>query len=445
MAAVALNPRNVMALAAFLSFLQERYQGIADARASNATRRLANNANQHLPGIAESLQDTLESQRLLNMFTLHAREREVQAFQALCASAAHRDQIEAWARVVDAETFRLVAADFSAMASRVGAGADAVADNLDRIGRASETLTRDVHDVRIMGNSLLDRLDLYGSFLAVVAAQTLAEIRNAVRALQDISAHLGDHNAILVSGSAGPEGFARHVYDLITMRVDETHTQSQNAEQEEAEHMFFVYHPDTNWWPAFARLVREQPLPAQFCAKSADLDRLCQLMQHARGILAQRTLASSSQRETVFHLLVPAWTNITISEPLHFPDDLHPFRVEGTKHKGQPLVQFNLPRAPAGMLNDVANKISGQNGVARGVSAVVATAAAGWGANGACLATGIGLGALTGLGLLVMVPVWVGSAMVAMPATAEVVDSAVYNALREDPPRILGSLERLET
>ena len=55
----------------------------------------------------------------------------------------------------------------------------------------------------------------------------------------------------------------------------------------EENHLFFVCHPYTNWYPAFHRLIRENPLPPTSGAKSDDLDRLCQRMRGIRKAMVE--------------------------------------------------------------------------------------------------------------------------------------------------------------
>ncbi|XP_014557263.1 hypothetical protein COCVIDRAFT_26055 [Bipolaris victoriae FI3] len=270
----------------------------------------------------------------------------------------------------------------------------------------------------------------------VTLAQTASAIQiaqgnKAIRILTEINDHLGESNSIAVSGSGGPDGFAQHVYDFIREETD-------NIDESEADkHRFFVYHPDTNWYGAFRRLIREDPLPPTFCAKSDNLDTLCQYMQ---GVRAQ------CGKDVVFHLSIPAWSRISIKEPLHFPDGLQPFQVKGRKHKGKPYVEFNLPAAPAGLLHGVANNVPNSicsHATASTVSAAVTAPAVGWGVNGVCLALGVGIGTITGAGMLVGVPIWIATGMPAMSITAPVIEKAVYGALCEEAPRILGSNRRL--
>jgi hypothetical protein len=134
-----------------------------------------------------------------------------------------------------------------------------------------------------------------------------------------------------------------------------------------------------------------------------------------------------------------------MKEPLHFPDDLQPFRVEGTKFDGEGLVKINLPAAPKNLLYGVDNYLDPkwQNKTADVAAVATTLVGTGWGVNGLCLAVGMGFGAITGLGALVTIPIWVSTASYSMPIAAEAIHGAVHDSIREVPPRILGSNSRL--
>ncbi|RFU26136.1 hypothetical protein B7463_g10202, partial [Scytalidium lignicola] len=320
----------------------------------------------------------------------------------------------------------------------VAESAKFVAENMKKIASSADHVVRQVHGIHVIGNSLVDHINYYGRWMQTVSTVQIAQGYQAIQVLTDIKEHLGESNSITVSGSGGPDGFARHVYDLIKEAIDEIVAAERNN------HRFFVYHPDTNWYPAFHRLIKQDPLPPTFCAKSDNLDTFCRYMQEVRTQL-NRELERG--KDIIFHLLIPTWYRISIKEPLHFPDYLQPFRVEGRKHKGKPLVEFNLPAAPAMLLHGVANALDpkSSNTIALGVSTTITLPTVGWGINGACAATGLCLGAATGLGVLVALPVWIGTAIPAMSTAAPVIGNAIYDALCEEAPRILGSNQRLNT
>ncbi|RSM20339.1 hypothetical protein CDV31_000834 [Fusarium ambrosium] len=302
---------------------------------------------------------------------------------------------------------------------------------------ATKGVVREYHGIHVIGDSLVDHINYYGRWMQTISAIQIAQGQQIIQALNVISDHLRDTNTITVSGAGGPDGFARAVYDLIQKKVDDVDQTERHM------HRFFVYHPDTNWYGAFHRLIRETPLPPEFCAKSDNLDTICLFMQDVRRRLMEE---SNKGKDVIFHLLIPSWYSITIKEPLHFPDSLHPLRIEGEKHKGKELVEMNLPTAPNGMLIGISNVLASKlcsNGVARFTSMAITLPAVGWGVNGACLALGLGVGAVTGLGMLAVVPVWFGTTIPAMEKSAPVIAETIYDILSEEAPRILGSTERV--
>jgi hypothetical protein len=258
-------------------------------------------------------------------------------------------------------------------------------------------------------------------------------MQQTVDVLGKIEDNLTDHNSILVSGSGGPEGAAKSVYEFIEMRIGETEGEN---------HRFFVYHPDTVWCPHFYKMIKDKPLPPTFCAKSDDLDKICRYMQSCRKELNDEKKCG---KDVVFHLLIPGYRKLSIKEPLHFPDDLQPFRVEGMKFKGE-LVKINLPAAPKNLLYGVENYLDPkwQNTTADIAAVATTMVGTGWGVNGLCLALGMGLGTITGLGALVTIPVWFSTASYSMPIAAEAIHGVVHDSIREAPPRILGSNTRLD-
>jgi hypothetical protein len=104
------------------------------------------------------------------------------------------------------------------------------------------------------------------SRMQTFSAIQIAQGHQIIQRLTDVGDHLGDSNSITVSGSGGPDGFARLVYDSVVEATDGI------SEVERNNNRFFVYDPDTNWYPAFHRLIRQDPPPPTFCAKSDDLD-----------------------------------------------------------------------------------------------------------------------------------------------------------------------------
>ncbi|KAF4336029.1 hypothetical protein FBEOM_10084 [Fusarium beomiforme] len=194
-------------------------------------------------------------------------------------------------------------------------------------------------------------------------------------------------------------------------------------------HRFLLFRADTNWYGAFNRLMRDNPLPVEFCAKADNLDTICLFMKDVREALIKE---SSTGRKV---------------RTLAFSKQPAPVESDKGKHKGKEFVEMNPPAAPNNMLIGVANVLDPRysNRIAEATSVAVALPVMGWGVNGACLAAGIGLGTLTGLDVSITVPVWIGNAMPTMPYTASVTVIAIHRTLCEGPPAILGSRDLLTT
>lgn len=292
----------------------------------------------------------------------------------------------------------------------------------------------------VPGRSLLESIDYLACWNTVLRSIQVAQGYQAIKALNVIAEHLGDSNCIAVSGAGGPDGFARPVYDFINKKINEIDP------EERKNHRFFVYHDSTNWHPAFDRLTRENPLPPEFVNIPSDnLDHMCLFMREVR----QQLMARDPQRgkAMVFHLLIPSWAKLRIKEPLHFPKDLYPLHIEGVTHGGKAQVELNLPAAPRGLLQGVANVLDPKNWnlIAEGTSLGVGMTTH-FGVSGAFLGLGVGVASLTGIGTLVL-PILFGSGLPGLWASSKAVPACVnatYDSLREEAPRVLGSNQRLE-
>ncbi|KAI9925979.1 hypothetical protein ASPWEDRAFT_37886 [Aspergillus wentii DTO 134E9] len=285
---------------------------------------------------------------------------------------------------------------------------------------------------------LFDRINYLECWNTALRTIQTAQAQRIIKSLDVIAEQLGDRNCIAVMGAGGPEGFARPIYDLIKMKVNKVDVADRKN------HRFFLYHDSNNWHHIFERLTSENPLPPEFINNPCDdLDHACLFMREVR----QKLIAKDEKRGKgiTFHLVIPSWSKLQIKEPLHFPEDLYPLQIEGLKHGGKNQVELNLPAAPAGLLHGVSNVLdpNNWNTIAGGASAAVTLPAVGWGVNGISLAISLGVGTLTGVGPLLAMPLWVGTAPFAMGMSAPIIHETVHNALHEEDPRVLGSTERL--
>ncbi|TEA13182.1 hypothetical protein C8034_v005022 [Colletotrichum sidae] len=234
-------------------------------------------------------------------------------------------------------------------------------------------------------------------------------------------------------GASGPHGLARPLYGIVKRYMEKHQGKG---------HRFYLWHPDNIWHWRFDELLSATPLPNTFDAYSDDLHALVNVMKAARQALPEKHRSG-----VVFHLVIPAWYKIELAMPLHFPDELMPLRLVGPKSSGgKPSVIVNLPRSQEDLVFDGVANVLDPNGyttkaeIAYGATVLVG---GGWGVNGACMAAGAGLGALTGLGAVIMVPVWLGGFVTVGHCAMVTISEKVRDCLREEEARILGSDDRL--
>jgi hypothetical protein len=392
--------------------------------------------NQHAPQLVESLQKSIDSTIIRNQTQTLA----VMQMSTIAGDTGARVEctMETMAETANlmAENTNLMAGDTAHMAKSI----EFLADRVDDMAMNSAGVTKEINGVRIIGNSMLDRMDYHMKFQQMAIMALILEVKKIGENLKGINNELRNSNSLTVQGSHGEHGWAQYVYNFIEQRIEETAEASgkESARKLHEQHRFFVYHPDTDWYPSFRKLITRSPLPPYFVAKSDNLDQLCISMMLVREALIEDY--GDAGKGIVFHLLIPAWYPFEILEPLHFPDELQPLQVEGLKHKGKPFVRFNLPAAPRELLNGIENVrdprgLDTLSEIGMGATWLIGGSAL----NAGCLALGTTAAAATGLGALVLIPVWFGGFFASAETIAKPITMAVGEALQEDPPRILGT------
>lgn len=349
----------------------------SEGSAAKARQRLDNSIGKHVDPIAKKASDFLDTGKELNETCAKSVKRMVIAYEQKAHTLNH--SAESMARNVQK------------VSGSVAKASEAVSSSTGVVEETARTMSESIHNLSQNIDGVFVRLNSSLGAITGLLSQAVAQMHVLNQTLRGIKDELSAQNTLISSGGSGPDGFAKVVYDFAQLHM---------KKPGEDNHRFFLWHPDNSWHGAFESILKDKPLDASFCAYSDDLDRLCVCMKTARQ-------AQSQSPNLVFHLLIPAWYPITITEPLHFPDELQPLRVEGSRHGGGiPQVSFNLPAAQKGLLDGIANILDplSKNSIA----------------TGAAIATGI-----------VAVPIWWAT-------------NKVYNLLCEEAPRILGSNERLK-
>jgi hypothetical protein len=195
---------------------------------------------------------------------------------------------------------------------------------------------RQVHIIRGAFNSTPTFRD---PFLTTALAGLSAEVHQGVQYLKQIGCQLeGLADELSAHTIATVQGWQNTDYGAFLYKYLETEMNTHAAN-----HYFYLFHPDTTWYPVFNERVRENPLSERFGGYSCDLEAIFLWMG-----LNRRSLVSQGQdrEESVFHLLVSAYYPYAINMAYVISEDVGPLVVEGQLHRGKELAWFKFVKVP---------------------------------------------------------------------------------------------------
>lgn len=208
-----------------------------------------------------------------------------------------------------------------------------------------------------IGNQMQSLFSATTIVLEIVKIYQAEQIR---RELKGIADQLRIHNNLVAGGGGGPDGFARNVLDFFNLKVAEytgDYSQHRFRKYRFRQHRFFIYHPDTHWHGAFARIRQEsgsaQPL---LLGLSDDLFAVFRLMLCAR--VALEAEIGDGAKNVTFHLLIPSYCTLVIPRSFVVLGNLLPLTIDGQIAQGERLVWLNLPQMDGfdrPVLNNVGN------------------------------------------------------------------------------------------
>ncbi|KAH8800421.1 hypothetical protein F5884DRAFT_758029 [Xylogone sp. PMI_703] len=173
-------------------------------------------------------------------------------------------------------------------------------------------------------------IDLFQTFLTGAGVvSTFLDVIQGSPAIEHIGLKIHGELEAKV-GLAAPDKFAKHVDKYIRQ-------EAANVYGGDVEHLYFLYHPDTDWHAEFHHIVQSSPVPANFLGMSENLHALCAWM------LFLRKQVSRSNKIVRFHLLIPTYRPLVIKQAFLFPDELYPLTVHGHIHNSREYVWLNLP------------------------------------------------------------------------------------------------------
>ncbi|KAK7748388.1 hypothetical protein SLS62_008651 [Diatrype stigma] len=175
-------------------------------------------------------------------------------------------------------------------------------------------------------------VQLFQSFVAGSVAMGVMQVLQGSGELEKIGIRIhGEMQAH--TGLDAPKKFSE-----IALHYLESETSTVHGDA--LDHLYFLYHPDTDWHGYFHRTF-----PDNFLGMSEHLELLCAFMLFTRRNLRR------SKRHARFHLLIPSYRPMAVRQPYHFAEELYPLTIHGVRHDAQTRVWLNLPGA-AGLPSD---------------------------------------------------------------------------------------------
>ncbi|KAK2666462.1 hypothetical protein RAB80_018119 [Fusarium oxysporum f. sp. vasinfectum] len=145
--------------------------------------------------------------------------------------------------------------------------------------------------------------------ISLVLLDVASAIRRVGASLDAIRSELEIANVARVQGW-GHGGFGAYVHRFVQNEMAAVH-----GTQDGQHHFFYVWHPDSDWYPAFEGRQAEDPLGPAFGGYHHDLATICLRMRADREALIATT---DYGRAAVFHLVIPAYYPLVMDHPIAF-------------------------------------------------------------------------------------------------------------------------------
>ncbi|KAF4331706.1 hypothetical protein FBEOM_14528 [Fusarium beomiforme] len=171
----------------------------------------------------------------------------------------------------------------------------------------------------------------------LVLLDVASAIRRVGASLDAIRSELEIANVARVQGW-GHGGFGAYVHRFVQNEMA-----AVDGTQDGQHHFFYVWHPDSDWYPNFEGRQAEDPLGPAFGGYHHDLATICLRMRADRQALIATT---DYGRAAVLHLVIPAYYPLVMDHPIEFADELLPLVITGGRHRGTDLVWFAFYRDP---------------------------------------------------------------------------------------------------
>ncbi|KAF5982404.1 hypothetical protein FCOIX_3703 [Fusarium coicis] len=248
-----------------------------------------------------------------------------------------------------------------------------------------ETIER--KQIRLVTNAFNSTPNFIACFQAAAVGAVPLILLDVAQSIKRIGASLdGIKDELAISNIAKVQGWADDGFGTYVHRFVQNEMAPVEGCSVGESHFFYVWNPDTDWYPDFERRQKEDPLGPNFGGYHHDLATICVRMRADRRAFIA---TAGDNNKAAFHLVIPTYYPIVIDTPIVFAVELFPLTITGSRHRGTDLVWFNLARRlgyPSPQLDFIGILPLAENKVRAG--AVVASLGCFFG----CLASGVAVG-----------------------------------------------------
>ncbi|KAF4443940.1 hypothetical protein FACUT_1026 [Fusarium acutatum] len=195
-------------------------------------------------------------------------------------------------------------------------------------------------EIRLVTNAFNSTPKFIAYFQAAAVGAVPLILLNVAQSIKRIGASLdGIKDELAISNMAkvqgwADDGFGTNVHSFVRNEMAPVEGRTKGES-----HFFYIWNPDTDWYPDFEGRQREDPLGPNFGGYHHDLATICVRMRADRQALIA---ATDYNNIAVFHLIIPTYYPIVIDTPIVFAAELFPLIITGSRHRGTDLVWFNL-------------------------------------------------------------------------------------------------------
>ncbi|KAK2129318.1 hypothetical protein NOF04DRAFT_1181972, partial [Fusarium oxysporum II5] len=195
-------------------------------------------------------------------------------------------------------------------------------------------------EIRLVTNAFNSTPEFIAYFQAAATGAVPLILLDVAQSIKRIGARLdGIKDELAISNIAKVQGWADDGFGTYVHRFVRNEMAPAEGRTKGESHFFYVWNPDSDWYPDFEGRQREDPLGPNFGGYHHDLATICVRMRADRQALIATT---EDNNNVVFHLIIPTYYPIVIDTPIVFAAELFPLTITGSRHRGTDLVWFNL-------------------------------------------------------------------------------------------------------